>query len=69
MLIYFEGLGVENVCILSSIGVICGYLVDFVVIWCIFYPFGMLHQEKSGNPEKPEKYSKFIRAAVFQTLS
>jgi hypothetical protein len=22
----------------------------FVIIWCIFSRFGMLHQEKSGNP-------------------
>jgi hypothetical protein len=27
-----------------------GYLVYFVVIWYIFPRFGMLYQEKSGNP-------------------
>jgi hypothetical protein len=26
-------------------------LVQFVVIWCIFSRFGILYQEKSGNPE------------------
>jgi hypothetical protein len=30
--------------------VICGHLVYFVVIWYIFHRFGMLYQEKSGNP-------------------
>jgi hypothetical protein len=25
-------------------------LVHFVVVWCIFFRFGMLYQEKSGNP-------------------
>jgi hypothetical protein len=27
-----------------------GHLVYFVAIWYIFYRFGMLYQEKSGNP-------------------
>jgi hypothetical protein len=27
-----------------------GHLVYFVVIWHTFPRFGMLHQEKSGNP-------------------
>jgi hypothetical protein len=27
-----------------------GHLVNFVVIWCIFPLFGILLQEKSGNP-------------------
>jgi hypothetical protein len=27
-----------------------GSLVHFVVIWCILTRFGMLYQEKSGNP-------------------
>jgi hypothetical protein len=26
------------------------YLIYFLVIWCISSRFGMLHQEKSGNP-------------------
>jgi hypothetical protein len=29
-----------------------GHLVYFVVIWYIFPRFGILDQEKSGNPEK-----------------
>jgi hypothetical protein len=31
-------------------GVVKG-LVYFVVIWCIFPVFGMLYQDKSGNPD------------------
>jgi hypothetical protein len=27
-----------------------GHLVYFVVVCCIFPHFGLLHQEKSGNP-------------------
>jgi hypothetical protein len=30
---------------------IYGHLVYFVVIWYIFHRFGMLYQEKSGNPD------------------
>jgi hypothetical protein len=34
---------------LSPRGVFYFRLVYFVGIWCIFLPFGMLEQEKSGN--------------------
>jgi hypothetical protein len=27
-----------------------GHLINFVVIWYNFSRFGMVHQEKSGNP-------------------
>jgi hypothetical protein len=36
--------------ILWPFGISCDYLVYFVVIWYIFPHFGMLYQEKSGNP-------------------
>jgi hypothetical protein len=49
--------------ILWAFGIFCGHLVYFMDIWCIlwpfgrfygrlvyFYRFGMLCQEKSGNP-------------------
>jgi hypothetical protein len=36
--------------ILRPIGNFRGHLVHFVVIWYIFSRFGMLYQEKSGNP-------------------
>jgi hypothetical protein len=36
--------------ILWPFGIFCGNLVYFVVIWYIFTRFGILEQEKSGNP-------------------
>jgi hypothetical protein len=36
--------------ILWQFGIFDGYLVYFVKIWYIFSRFGMLYQEKSGNP-------------------
>jgi hypothetical protein len=53
----FEGPGIENLGIfyghfgiLRSFGVFYGHLVNIVVIWYIFFHFGILHREKSGNP-------------------
>jgi hypothetical protein len=37
--------------ILRPFVIFCGHLVQFVGIWCISPRFGILHQEKSGNPE------------------
>jgi hypothetical protein len=37
--------------ILQSFVTFQGYLVKFVVIWYIFPRFGILDQEKSGNPD------------------
>jgi hypothetical protein len=34
----------------AKFGIVCRHLAYFMVIWYIFYHFGMLHQEKSGNP-------------------
>jgi hypothetical protein len=31
-------------------GICYGTLIYFVVVWCIFPHFGILHQGKSGNP-------------------
>jgi hypothetical protein len=36
--------------ILRPFGIVCGHLVYFVVHWYIFARFGMLYEEKSGNP-------------------
>jgi hypothetical protein len=36
---------------MEAIGVFCGNLVYFMVIWYTFSRFGMLSQEKSGNPD------------------
>jgi hypothetical protein len=32
-------------------GIFYGHLRYFITIWCIFSGFGVMHQEKSGNPE------------------
>jgi hypothetical protein len=52
-----EGLALENLGIFyghlvyfTAIGNILWHLVYFVVIWYIFPRFGILDQEKSGNP-------------------
>jgi hypothetical protein len=64
-------------------GLLYGYLVNFVPIWCILYPFGIfisrfgiLYQEKSGNPvcwhkilkdkcsEQQESFFRIGRASV-----
>jgi hypothetical protein len=36
--------------ILQPVGILSGHLIDFTVVWYVFPRFGMLHQEKSGNP-------------------
>jgi hypothetical protein len=36
--------------ILQPFGIFCGNVVYFMVIWYTFPHFGMLSQEKSGNP-------------------
>jgi hypothetical protein len=46
MIVYFMDTG----SILRSIVIFYGYLVQFVLIWHIFSRFGILYQEKSGNP-------------------
>jgi hypothetical protein len=35
---------------MENVGVFCGHLVHFMVIWYTFSRFGRLSQEKSGNP-------------------
>jgi hypothetical protein len=46
MLIYF----VAILNILRTLGIFCDHFVQFVLIWYIFTSFGIMHQEKSGNP-------------------
>jgi hypothetical protein len=36
--------------ILRRVGIFYDHLVHFVFIWCIFSGFGIMYQEKSGNP-------------------
>jgi hypothetical protein len=35
---------------IEAVGIFYGQLVYFMVIWYIFSRFGVLYQEKSGNP-------------------
>jgi hypothetical protein len=35
---------------LEDVGIFYGHLGYFETIWCIFSGFGIVHQEKSGNP-------------------
>jgi hypothetical protein len=35
---------------MEDVGIFCGHLEKFLVIWYIFSRFGILYQEKSGNP-------------------
>jgi hypothetical protein len=38
----------------QTFGIVYEYLKHFVFIWLIFYGFGIMHQQKSGNPgDKP----------------
>jgi hypothetical protein len=46
MLVYFMAIW----SILWLVGICCGQLVYFKVVWYIFPHFGMLYHEKSGNP-------------------
>jgi hypothetical protein len=46
MLVYFVSIW----SILRALEIFFGHVVYFVVIWYIFPRFGMLYQEKSGNP-------------------
>jgi hypothetical protein len=47
MLVYFMAIWYS----LRQFGVFYSNLVYFAVIWCISSRFGMLLQEKSGNPD------------------
>jgi hypothetical protein len=46
MALYFNAICL----ILRWFGIFCGHLKYFKAIWYIFPCFGVLHQEKSGNP-------------------
>jgi hypothetical protein len=51
---------------MDDVGIFCGHVVNFTAIWYISWPFGIfpppfryifprfgiLHQEKSGNPDR-----------------
>jgi hypothetical protein len=44
---------------MEDVGIFYGHWVYFAVIWYIFPVFGMLYQEKSGNPDS-EAFSKAL---------
>jgi hypothetical protein len=71
-----EGLAMKDVgvCILWPFGIFYRYIygifyihwVYLLVIWCIFYRFGMLWRDKSGNPDADHEFcSDYIRANEF----
>jgi hypothetical protein len=44
---------IANCNISQPLGIFCGHLIHFMVVR--FFPrFGMLHQQKSGNPAAPD---------------
>jgi hypothetical protein len=46
-----EDVGIMTIwSILRPFGIVCGHLAYVMVIWYVFPRFGMLYQEKSGNP-------------------
>jgi hypothetical protein len=48
-----HGIFYDHLVYFTTIGnILCGHLVYFVVIWYIFPRFGILYQEKSGNPDR-----------------
>jgi hypothetical protein len=51
----------KSICyILWPFVIFCGHLLYFVAIWYIFPRFGMLYQEKSGNPEAKQRNSQTL---------
>jgi hypothetical protein len=54
ILIYFTA--VWN--ILQTFEIFYDHLVEFVFVWHIFSGFGIMHQEKSGNPGRRMKEKK-----------
>jgi hypothetical protein len=51
--------------ILQPFGIVSGNLVYFVVIW---YRFGMLYHEKSGNPARAAKIGPILRVRSTEIL-
>jgi hypothetical protein len=55
--------------ILPPLGIFYFHLVYFVVIWYIFSRFGILDQEKSGNPAVTAVDATLSVSALFAFLS
>jgi hypothetical protein len=56
------GIFLAHLVFLGPLGIFFGHLVHFWVIWYIFTRFGMLYQEKSGNPAVDELCKKMTHA-------
>jgi hypothetical protein len=52
--------------ILRPFGIFCDHLVHFAFIWYIFSAFGIMYQEKSGNPGHAGTY---IRGAPWGVIN
>jgi hypothetical protein len=60
MFVYF--MAIWN--ILRTLGVFYDPLVHFVFIWYIFSGFGIMCQEKSGNPDRERKWPLMIHRSA-----
>jgi hypothetical protein len=45
---------------MENIGIFYDHLVYLVVIWYIFHRFGILYQEKYGNPALRSVYTRTV---------
>jgi hypothetical protein len=43
--------------IVRPLGLLYGHLIYFIAVWYIFFRFGMLCHENSGNPDKYRPYT------------
>jgi hypothetical protein len=55
------GVFLDICAILRQFDICYGHMVYFVAIWYIFPRFGILYQDKSGNPEEKKIFSPGIR--------
>jgi hypothetical protein len=62
--VYFKAILV----LLKPFGVFYLHLPHFVAIWSIFYHFGKLQQEKSGNPGRPAARKVITQDSNFRTI-
>jgi hypothetical protein len=51
--------------ILPTFGIFYDHLVHIVLIWYISSVFGIMHQEKSGNPDRKQTVSMRVNQRSF----
>jgi hypothetical protein len=61
MLVYFMAIWK----ILLTFGIFYGHFADLAVIWYIFPHFGILYQEKSGNPGRKGQWEAAASICLF----